>query len=309
MVKLLEKFPLPISGLILGLAALGNLLQSYGEVFRIILGAIAGILLILFMAKLVIFRRQVKESLHNPIVASVFPTFPMALILLSTYLKPSLPTLAAAMWFGGLILHLLLIIWFTVKYVNKFKLKQFFPSWLIVYVGIAITSITAVAYNMTIVGQIAFWFGLAAYPFLLSLTLIRIIKVKEIPEPAMPTLAILAAPASLLLAGYLRAFAEKNMLLVFLLMAFSFVFYAAVIVMLPKLLRLKFYPSYSAFTFPLIISGMGMKLANSFLTDSNLVIPLLRYIVYFQEIVAVLITLYVLIKYVQFLIVHAPSPS
>ena len=309
MVKLLEKFPLPISGLILGLAALGNLLQSYGEVFRIILGAIAGILLILFMAKLVIFAQQVKESLNNPVVASVFPTFPMAVMLLSTYLKPNLPTLAVAMWFGGLILHLLLIIWFSVKYVNKFKLKQFFPSWLIVYVGIAITSITAAAYNMTIVGQIAFWFGLAAYPFLLSLTLIRIIKVKEIPEPAMPTLAILAAPASLLLAGYLRAFAEKNMLLVFLLMALSFVFYAAVIVMLPKLLRLKFYPSYSAFTFPLIISGMGMKLANSFLTDSNQVIPLLRYIVYFQEIVAVLITLYVLIKYVQFLTAPAPSPG
>ncbi len=162
---------------------------------------------------------------------------------------------------------------------------------------------------MAIIGQIAFWFGLTTYPILLLLTFLRIIKVKKIPEQAMPTLAILAAPASLLLAGYLRAFTEKNILLVYLLIALSIVFYAAVIAMLPKLLRIKFYPSYSAFTFPLIISGAAMKQANVFLTDSNQVVPLLKYLVYFQEIVAVIITLYVLIKYILFLTAPTPSPK
>lgn len=309
MAEFIKKLPLPISGLILGLTVLGNLVQSYGEVFRTIFGAIAGIMLILFIAKLVIFPQQTKEDLNNPVVASAFPTFSMALMLLSTYLKPHAPTLAAAMWLGGLVLHLLLIIWFTMKYALKFKLAQFFPSWFIVYVGIAIASITAPAYNMASVGQIAFWFGLATYPILLLLFLKRIIKVKEIPEQAMPTLTILAAPASLLLAGYLRAFTEKNMLLVYLLMALSFVFYVAVLTMLPKLLRLKFYPSYSAFTFPLIISGVAMKQANAFLIDANLVIPLLKYLVYFQELVAVIITLYVLLKYVRFLTATAPASN
>ncbi len=309
MPKILKKFPLPISGLILGLAVLGNLLQTYGEVIRTILGTIAGVMLIIFMAKLVIYRQQTKEDLNNPLLASVFPTFSMSVMLLSTYLKPQLPTLATAMWFGGLALHILLIIWFTMKYVVKFKLEQFFPSWFIIYVGIAVASITATAYNMAIIGQIAFWFGLTTYPILLLLTFLRIIKVKKIPEQAMPTLAILAAPASLLLAGYLRAFTEKNILLVYLLIALSIVFYAAVIAMLPKLLRIKFYPSYSAFTFPLIISGAAMKQANVFLTDSNQVVPLLKYLVYFQEIVAVIITLYVLVKYILFLTAPTPSPK
>ncbi|MBS4007955.1 MAG: TDT family transporter [Clostridium sp.] len=309
MTKILKKLPLPISGLILGLAVLGNLLQTHGEVFRTILGTTAGIMLVLFIAKILIFPQQTKKDLDNPLIASVFPTFSMAVMLLSTYLKPESPALAAAVWFSGLALHLLLIIWFTIKYVLKFKLAQFFPSWFIVYVGLAVASVTASGYNMAIIGQFAFWFALAAYPVLLLLTFKRIIIVKQMPEQAMPTLAILAAPASLLLTGYLRAFTEKNILLVYLLIAFSLVFYAAVITMLPKLLSSKFYPSFAAFTFPLIISGAAMRQANTFLINANQVIPLLEYLVYFKEFLAVIITLYVFMKYVLFLAAPTPSQS
>lgn len=122
------------------------------------------------------------------------------------------------------------------------------------------------------------------------------------PEVALPTLTILAAPASLLLAGYLNAFAEKSMAMASLLMALSFIFYIVVLALLPKLLRLKFYPSYSGFTFPLVISGIGMKLTNGFLIKTNQSLSFLPCLVNVQEILALLITLYVLIRYIQFLI-------
>ena len=59
-------------------------------------------------------------------------------------------------------------------------------------------------------------------------------------------------------------FSEKSIGMVYLLMAFSLIFYIVAIALLPKLLKLKFYPSYSAFTFPMVISGIGIKLANGF---------------------------------------------
>ena len=71
----IKKVPLPMTGLILGVAALGNLVQSYSNVFRSILGLIAGLLLILLIAKLVAYPQQVKEELANPVVASVFPLY------------------------------------------------------------------------------------------------------------------------------------------------------------------------------------------------------------------------------------------
>lgn len=301
MKEIIQKCPLPIAGLILGLTALGNLIQSYSNLFRNVLGITAGVLFILLLAKLLMCPKQVKKDLDHPVVASVFPTLSMATMLLSTYLKPYVPKFAFGIWLIGLLLHVLLILWFTKKFVLKFNIKQVFPSWFIVYVGIVVASVTSSAYKMEIIGKIAFWFGLITYLILLYLILYRIIKITEMPEPALPTLAILAAPASLLLAGYMNAFAEKSLAMVYCLMALSFIFYLVVLILLSKLLKLKFYPSYSGFTFPLIISGIGMKLTNGFLVNINQAFLLLSYLVSIQEIIATLITLYVLIRYIQFL--------
>ena len=79
--------------------------------------------------------------------------------------------------------------------------------------------------------------------------------------------------------------------------------------MLFRLLKLKFYPSYSGFTFPLIISGIAMKLTNGFLIKTNQGIPSLQYLVKFQEIVGVALTLYVLYRYIQFLTIKDSSSA
>jgi exfoliative toxin A/B len=301
MKELLKKYPVPIVGLMLGLAAVGNLVQSYGEAYRNILGALSAVLFILMLAKIAMYSKAVAESLDNPVIASVFPTLSMGIMLLSAYLKPHSAPIAYLMWIIGLALHIVLIIWFTKKFVFNFKIKQVFPSWFIVYVGIVVASVTGPAFNLAKVGQIAFVFGFITYTILLPIVVYRVVKVKEMPELTLPTLAIFAAPASLLLAGYMNSFTAKNMVIVWLLMTVSIIMYAAVIIMLFKLLRLKFYPSYSAFTFPLIISGIAMKLTNGFLTKSGQAIPALKYLVRFQEILAVVLTLYVLFRYIQFL--------
>ncbi len=59
-------------------------------------------------------------------------------------------------------------------------------------------------------GKFNSWFVLYSYLILLPIILYRITKVKEIPEPALPTIVILAAPASLCLAGYMNSFQNKN---------------------------------------------------------------------------------------------------
>lgn len=100
----------------------------------------------------------------------------------------------------------------------------------------------------------------------------------------------------------MKSFETKNMTIVWFLMILSVLMYVSVIIMLFKLLKLKFYPSYSGFTFPLIISGISIKLTNGFLIKSKQAIPWLKYLVKFQEIIAVIISIYVLIRYIQFLL-------
>lgn len=301
MEQILKKYPVPAAGLMLGLAAAGNLVQSYGEVYRSIFGALSTVLFVLMIAKIIKYPKGVAEAMDNPLVASVSPTFSMAIMLLSTYLKPYAQTAALIVWIIGFALHAALIIWFTKKYVLNFKIKQVFPSWFIVYVGIVVASVTGPVFKMNTIGQLAFWFGFVTYLVLLAIVLYRVIKIKEIAEPALPTLAIFAAPASLLLAGYMNSFGTKNMAIVWILATLSLVMYIAVVIAMFKLLRLKFYPSYSAFTFPFVISGIAIKLSNGFLTKSGQGISALKYLVKFQEVAAVVLTLYVLARYIKFI--------
>lgn len=88
MKNVIKKVPIPLSGVMLGLASLGNLLQSYSNEIRYCCGILACFLLILLILKLILFPGMIKEDLKNPIMASVAATFPMALMILSTYVKP-----------------------------------------------------------------------------------------------------------------------------------------------------------------------------------------------------------------------------
>ena len=305
--QIVKKLPIPIVGLMLALAATGNLVLSYGNMYRNIFGILSAIILVLVLIKIFKYPKGVKEALDNPVVASVFPTLSMGIMLLSTYIKPFASSLAFGMWIIGLVLHILFIILFTRKYMTDFNIKQVFPSWFIVYVGIAVASITGPAFNMIKIGQILFWFGLASYFILLPIILKRVFIVKGILEPALPTLAIFSAPASLCLAGYMSSFPEKSMFIVWLLLAISQFTLLLVLLSLPKLLKLKFYPSYSGFTFPLVISAISLKLTNGFLINAGKPMPFLKYIINFEEIVAILITLYVLIKYIGFIVAKSET--
>lgn len=298
---IIKVLPIPAVALFLALAATGNLVLSYGNIYRNIFGIFAGITFILILAKIIKYPKNVAEDLKNPVIASVFPALSMGIMLIATYIKPFKPSLAFGIWVIGLALHIILILFFTIKYVFNFNIKKVFPSWYIVYVGIVVGSVTAPAFDMANIGQILFWFGFISYLILLPIILYRVLKIKEIPEPAMPTLVILAAPASLCLAGYMNSFQNKNMFIVWLLLTLSQPTLLYVLLQLPKLLKLPFYPSYSAFTFPLVISGISLKLTNGFLINAGKEISFLKYLVKFEELLAVIIVLYVLIRYIGFL--------
>ncbi len=299
---MIKRIPLPIAGVMLALAATGNLIQSYSPELRLVFGAISAIIGILLIVKFIMYPKQLAEDLKSPVVASVAPTFSMAIILLSAYIKPYAAAVGLALWFIGLVLHFALLALYTIRFVVKFDIKKIFPSTFIVFVGFVVASVTAAAFNMTTLGQALFWIGFILYLILLVVITYRVIKVKEIPEPAQPLIIIFAAPASLCLAGYLSSFESKSMIIVYFLAILSIVFYIFALTQLPRLLKLKFYPSYSAFTFPMVISAIAMKMTDAFLTKSGNGIRFLKYIVIVQTVIAVAMVLYVLIRYIMMIV-------
>lgn len=301
MKKIIKKVPVPLCGVMLGFAALGNLLQSYGEGVRYACGIVAAFLFILILLKLIMFPGMIKEDMQNPIMASVSGTFPMALMLLSTYLKPFIGTGAKFIWFFAIGLHIALIIYFTIKFILKMQMPKVFASYFIVYVGIVVAAVTAPVFEETKIGSYAFWFGFVTLLLLLVLVTIRYVKYKNIPEPAKPLFCIYAAPTSLCIAGYVQSVTPKSKEFLLAMLFVAIVLYIMALVKAIEYLKLKFYPSYAAFTFPFVISAIATKQTMVCLMNMKQPLPILRYIVLIETVIAVLFVIYTFIRFMQFI--------
>lgn len=301
MKNVIKKVPVPLSGVMLGLAALGNLLQSYSEGVRYFCGILAGLLLILLILKLILFPHMIKEDMKNPIMSSVAATFPMALMLLSTYVKPFIGNAAFVIWILAILLHIVMILYFTVIFIVKLQMPKVFASYYIVYVGIAVAAVTAPAFGRLTIGAAAFWFGLISLVVLLILVTYRYINFKEIPEPAKPLICIYAAPASLCIAGYTQSVETKSYGLLIGLMIVAAILYVFSLVKAVTYLKLPFYPSYASFTFPFVISAIAIKQASACLMNMGRPISFLSYVVTIETVIAVLFIAYVFIRFMGFL--------
>ena len=82
----------------------------------------------------------------------------------------------------------------------------------------------------------------------------------------------------------------------------SLIIYIIVLCNLPKYLKMPFYPSYAAFTFPFVISAIAMKMTMNFLANNGYAIPFINYLVLFQTIIATLLVIYTLIRFIIFII-------
>ena len=306
---MIKKLPLPIAGVMLGFAALGNLLQSYSESIRLVCGIISLILGLLLIFKAILYPSIMKEDMQNPIMAGVSATFPMAIMLLSTYIKPLIGQNAIFIWYFGILLHIILIAYFTIKFIFNFDIKKVFTPYFIVYVGLAVSSVSAPIFEKTTIGILSFWFAFIMCMILLIIVTYRYTKYKEIPSPAKPLFCIYAAPVSLCLAGYIQSVQTKSLLMMGFLAVLSFIIYIMVILKLPEYLKMQFFPSYSAFTFPFVISAIAMKMTTAYLTKLGYNIVLLKYIVLLQTIIATLLVIYTLYRFILFLIPERENNS
>lgn len=304
MENIIKKVPIPICGLMLGVSALGNLLQSYSENVRYICGVLAVFLLILVILKLILCFEDVKKDMENPIMASVSGTFPMALMLLSVYAKSFIEQAAFYIWIFAILLHIALIIYFTIKFILKLDIKKVFASYYIVYVGIVAASVTAPAYNQLKIGAIYFWFGFVAFILLLILVSIRYIKYKEIPEPAKPLICIYGAPMSLCIAGYIQSVNPKAFIFLVVMLIVSTILYIFALAQLIKYIKLQFYPSFASFTFPFVITAIALKQAMVCFNNLGHPMPYLQYVVLIETVIAVILVVFVYVSFIKFIFVN-----
>ena len=296
MANLIKKIPIPFSGLMLATAATGNLLQSYSELFHTLFGAVAFIMFLLCLAKFILYPRLIIEDHKNPVFASVSGAFLMGTFFISVYLKSYLGIFAELLWFADIVAYVVLMIYYTARFVRKLDIKEVYTGYLIVYVGpIAITN-TAPAFGMQLIGQIAFWVGFVLLIPTLILLAYRYMKHREIADGLKPLFGIFAAPFSLCLVGYLKSFAHPSTGMIIGLLTFSLIFYLIGVCGIRSIYRYRFFPSFASYTFPFVNSAIALKLTIIYFQLGSF----WRIVNDLQIVIAVSLVLYVFVRYLLY---------
>ena len=295
---MIEKIPIPICGLILALFSLGNLLNNTHPYLKVICGLTAGIFLVLILSKLILYPESIRNDFKNPIIVSNSGTFSMSLMILSTYLASFIPSVAYGVWILGVALHILLMIYFTYHFIiGNFDILTVYPSYWIVYVGITMGAITAHIHGLDEIGFIFFLVGFTSMILTTPLVIYRYLKYSNIPDANKPLICIFTALFSILIVGYVNSYNQISIEFLEVMYGFACIFFILALAKLIEYRNLDFYPSFSAFTFPFVITGIATNGVISKIGENIFLNSLLS----LQTVIAIAAVLYVIAKYVKFL--------
>ncbi|CAM1659708.1 hypothetical protein SORA22_16430 [Streptococcus oralis] len=295
----MKKLPLVFSGCLLGLAGAGNLIADTWPVLSHLLSLIGLVLWIFFLILHLFNWEETKQELTKPPLLSGMATFPMAGMILATYVFrvfPALSLLAQGIWWFSFLLDLTLIATFTIKFACPGRRVNATPSWTVLYVGIAVAALT-----YPLVGIIEIAYATLIFGFVLTFYLYPLIysdlKKHPLPMALLGQEGIYCAPFSLLLASIVRvggAGLPTWLLIVMILASQSFFFF--VLTRLPHILKQGFQPAFSALTFPTIITATSLKMAQGILR-----LPFLDYLVLAETVICLTILFFVLGAYLIWL--------
>ena len=290
--NIIKNLPTPIAGLALGSAALGNLLQPYSSSLQLLFNLLSLIIIVLLTIKFVLGFDKLKKEMENPVVATVMATYPMSIMLLASFSKKYIGLLSMPVWIIGIFLDFCVVCYAIYNFIVKERhISKIYPTWFITFVGPAVVTVTAINYNLEMLGLIYFYFSYINYLVLLPFVLYRVYKYKHYKDGDYPTITVFSAPGGLLLASYMIGVTQKSNIILAILIPLTILLFIFVLFQLPYLLKRKFYPSFSAFTFPLVICAISFQKTGVYYQLAEF--SILNILIHLSELLAIIIVIYV----------------
>lgn len=312
----LNLLPTPMAGLALAIASLGWTWDSVADFngnAQLFGAAIASIMLILIAIKFVLNPKSLWSDLKHPVIGGVVPTFAMGLMVVSHSLWQVFPFAGDALWLFALTMHIGFLLSFAYHRSLDFSLSHMVPSWFIPTVGFLVADVSFSGNEaLRPIAEIILVFGLVFYALLLPLMMYRLIFCTKIPVEAQPTIAVLAAPASLSLAAYLTVSQSPSPVIIAILLGIALLMTTVIYVSFVHLLQLPFSPGYSAFTFPIVISATALFKTADWMESIGLAshyVNQITVLAWIELIVASIVVFYVAIHYRRFLFLQWSTPQ
>jgi tellurite resistance protein TehA-like permease len=298
--------PVAITGISLGFITLGGVWANLGATsIRVFASIFTFIAIIIMFSKIILHPKKVYEEMKHCVVGSFYPTMAMALIVFSTFVYDIInPTLGRGIWFFGIILYIVLSTIFIIARLKNFKLEEMVPSWFVPTVGIGVAAVTSGSMNFPDLSKNIFYYAFIVYIIMLIVMIYRMLVVEEIPENKKITIAIMAAPASLCLAGLFPVFNEPPTIFIYVLVPLSLLSTLYVYTLIPNLIKVPFHPGLAPLTFPLAIGTLAVQKYYKYLMNINLNLSnLVNQIFYIELFISTIVIGYIVYKLLEVLFI------
>lgn len=265
-----KNMPIAVVPTMVGAATLSNMYLPLGFTWiRHITMIAATVVLLAYLLKIVCHFSTAKAEYSNTIPASLYAGIPMIIMILGSYYFDFNNTIGKSLWLIGLAIHTIHIIVFTYRNVIKnFNKDTFMPSWFVTYNGIMVSVVVGGVMNEPIISKIVVYYGIAVLCIIMPFMIYRL-STHPINPPVFLTQAIVLAPSSLCVVGYLNVIKEPNAIVVYALYLLVLCSLAFVLYKMPKFFKVQFNPGYAALTFPMAIGIVASVKMSGFLMDQG----------------------------------------
>lgn len=258
----LQNMPVSFFAMVMGLVGLTIAWEKASEIFQYNV-AIYSTLLIqsvlvfiilsgLYLYKALNFQQALLQEWSNPVTMNFVPAFSISLLLFAIAFMPLSMDVSEVLWSIGTILHMVISMMVINSWLHheKYEIHHINPAWFIPAVGNVIVPLAGVPLGYPELSWFFFSIGITFWLILMVIVFNRIIFHMPLPEKLLPTLFILIAPPAVGFLAYINLTGELD---AFAQVLFNFALFLTILLLsqLPRFIRLPFFLSWWAYTFPL----------------------------------------------------------
>ena len=258
----LAKFPITFFSIALGLSGFTVAWQKLeplflpasrtGSILPWFALSVFGILLLVYIGKLLVHPGAVLAEWRHPVRISFFPAISISMLLLAVAFLEENRTLSFLLWSAGALLHLVLTLRILGTWINQelFRIAHMNPAWFIPAVGNIVVPLAGVVHAPLAISWFFFSTGIIFWLALFVIFLYRIIFHAPLADRLVPTLFILIAPPAV---GFLSLSRLTGTITDTATVLYYFAAFMTLLLFSQAriFLRLNFFLSWWAYSFPL----------------------------------------------------------
>ena len=303
----LQFFPIMMFATIMGLGGLTlvyerlNAIFSFPNYLALFMLGISTFLfflvLIFYILKLIKYKDEVKKEFSHPIRVNFFAAFSISMLILSIDYRHYYTNVSELFFIFGAIFHIFFT-YYTIRFWinNNLEIQHSNPAWFIPIVGNLIVPIAGKGFVDDSILYFYFSIGIFFWIILFSIILNRIIFHNQFAPKFMPTLFILIAPPAIGFISYIKLTGSLDFFAQ-ILFNLGLFFTILVFVMYKNFVKIKFFISWWAFTFPMAAVTLSTILMYE-LTQKG-IYSIFSYVLTFITTIIVLLVAIQTIKHMQ----------